>query len=79
MPRKPTRLQQDAFALHEEISKSAEMYWEGDEDGDTPPSHYMLNEALYFKLMRWLQSAAGRAYPKKRKPSHPRNVRRGRI
>jgi hypothetical protein len=73
MPRKPTKRQQEAFSLHEELS-SAEMYWD-DSDESEAPSHYMLQEEFYFKLSKWLQ-VAGRACPKRRYPSHPSNKRK---
>jgi hypothetical protein len=74
MPRKPTKRQQEAFSLHEELS-SAEMYWD-DSDESEAPSHYMLQEEFYFKLSKWLQLVAGRAYPKRRYPSRPSNKRK---
>jgi hypothetical protein len=74
MARKPTKRQQEACAFHEELS-SSEMYWE---DGDEieAPTHYMLDAELYFKLSRWLQLEAGRAYPRRRYPNHPSNKRK---
>lgn len=77
MPRKPTRLQHEAIALHQELLWSVQAYWEAPDLADTPPSHYVLDAALYTKLLNWLKSKAGRAYPRRWKPSHSRNVRRG--
>jgi hypothetical protein len=74
MPRKPTKRQQEAFALHEELT-SAEMYWDDGDEGEAP-SHFLLDEEFYFRLAKWLQLVAGRAYPKRRYPSHPSNIRR---
>jgi hypothetical protein len=74
MARKPTKRQQEAFAFHEEL-RSAEMYWH-DGDETEAPTHYMLDPELYFKLSKWLQLEAGRAYPKRRYPSHPSNKRK---
>jgi hypothetical protein len=74
MARKPTKRQQQAFAFHEELS-SSEMYWD-DGDETEAPTHYMLDAEFYFKLSRWLRVEAGRAYPKRRNPSHPSNKRK---
>ena len=74
MARKPTKRQQEAFALHEKLG-SAEMYWEDDDESEAP-THYMLDAEFYFRLSRWLQLAASRAYPKRRHPSHPSNKRK---
>jgi ribosomal protein L33 len=74
MARKPTKQQQEAFAFHEELS-SSEMYWE-DGDETEAPTHYMLDAEFYFKLSSWLRLLAGRAYPKRRYPSHPSNKRK---
>jgi hypothetical protein len=73
MARKPTKRQQEALALHEELS-STEMYWD-DGDESEAPTHRLLDEEFYFRLCKWLQLVAGRAYPKRRYPSHPRNKR----
>jgi hypothetical protein len=77
MPRKPTQLEFEAFALHQELLWSVQSYWEDSDPLETPPSHYVLDEALYLKLLNFLKSQAGRAYPRRWTPSHPRNVRRG--
>jgi hypothetical protein len=73
MPRKPTKQQQEAFAFYEEL-KYADVYW--DDDQSEAPTHYMLDAELYSRLRKWLQSAAGRAYPKQRYASHPSNKRK---
>ena len=75
MPRKPPKLQQEAFALHQEILWCVKAYWE-DADFERPPTHYVLDEELYLRLLDWLKSRAGRAYPRNWSPLHPRNVRR---
>jgi hypothetical protein len=74
MARKPTKRQQEAFAFHEEL-RPAEMYWD-DNDESEAPTHYMLDAEFYFRLSRWLRLVAGRAYPKRRYPSHPSNKRK---
>jgi hypothetical protein len=74
MARKPTKRQQEAFAFHGELS-AAEMYWEDDDETEAP-THYMLDAEFYFRLSRWLRLVAGRAYPKRRYPSHPSNKRK---
>lgn len=51
------------------------MYWD-DGDETEAPTHYMLDAEFYFRLSKWLQAAAGRAYPKRRHPSHPSNKRK---
>jgi hypothetical protein len=73
MARKPTKRQQEAFAFHEEL-RSAEMYWD-DSDESEAPTHRLLDEEFYFRLCKWLQLVVGRAYPKRRYPSHPSNKR----
>ena len=74
MARKPTKRQQEAFAFHEEL-RAAEMYWD-DNDESEVPTHYMLGAEFYSRLSKWLQLVAGRAYPKRRYPSHPSNKRK---